>query len=139
MSLLISISFGFSILVLFSDKLADGIDLDLFTNFTVYSVSVLLVDLDLPNDLPLSDLLLLDLSIFILDAYDFYVLLNVSILFFAMGGVMDSPTTLGSVPMSLIPSLKLLSVVVTNAFLEDMISVLDLLYPGYYKTKVIVP
>ena len=40
LSFLISISLGFYILVLFSDKLADEIDLDLFTYFTVSSVSV---------------------------------------------------------------------------------------------------
>ena len=46
-------------------------------------------------------------------------------------------TTLGFVPMSVFPSLTILSVVVTNDFLEDMISVLDLIYPVYYKIKVI--
>ena len=107
--------------------------------FTVSYVSVLLVDPYLSNDLTLSDLLLLDLSIFILDACDFSVLLTVSILFFAMGGVMASFTTLGFVPMSLFPSLKFLSVEVTNEFLEDTILVLDLLYPFYYKTKLILP
>ena len=40
-------------------------------------------------------------------------------------------TTLSFVLVSLIPSLKILSVVLTNAFLEDMISVLDLLYLDY--------
>ena len=39
LSFLISISLGFSILVLLSDKLADKIDPDLFTDFTVSSVS----------------------------------------------------------------------------------------------------
>ena len=39
--------------------------------------------------------------------------------------------------MSVVPSLIILFVVVTNEFLEDMISVLDLLYPVYYKIKVI--
>ena len=56
-----------------------------------------------------------------------------------MEGVMASLTMLGFVPMSLIISLKIISVVVTNDFLEDMILVLDLLYPFYYKTKVILP
>ena len=31
------------------------------------------------------------------------------------------------------------SVLVTNEFLEDIISVIDILYPIYYKTKVILP
>ena len=59
--------FGFSILLLLSEKLADEIDLDLFSVFTEYSVSFLWVDLDLSNDLdlyndiPLSDLLLMGL------------------------------------------------------------------------------
>ena len=50
---------------------------------------------------------------------------------------MDSFSTLGSVPMSLILSLKILSVVLNNEFLEHMILVLDILYPVYYKIKVI--
>ena len=50
---------------------------------------------------------------------------------------MASFTKSGFVPMSLILSLKILLLVVTNAFLEDMISVLDLLYAVYYKSKVI--
>ena len=62
LSFLISISFGFSILELLSNELDDEIDLDLFTDFTVSSVSVLWVDLDLYNDLPLSDLFLMNLS-----------------------------------------------------------------------------
>ena len=41
LSFLISISFGFSVLVLLSEKLADEIELDLFIVFTVSSVSVL--------------------------------------------------------------------------------------------------
>ena len=41
LSLLISISLGFSILVLLSEKLADEIDLDLFSVFTVSYVSVI--------------------------------------------------------------------------------------------------
>ena len=40
-SLRTSISLGFSILILFSDKLAEKIDLELPTYFTVYYVSVL--------------------------------------------------------------------------------------------------
>ena len=68
------------------------------------SVSVLWVDLDLSNDLPLSDLLLMDFSFFLLDACGFSFLLNVSIFFFTMGGVMDSFTTVGFFLMSLIPS-----------------------------------
>ena len=67
------------------------------------------------------------------------IFLTVSILFFIMGGVMASFTTLGFVPISLIYSLTIFSIVVTNDFLEDMIPVLDLLYLVYYKTKIIVP
>ena len=68
LSLLIYICLGFSILVLLSEKLVDGIDLDLFSFFTVSSISVLLVDLylsndlDLSNDLPFSDSFLMNLS-----------------------------------------------------------------------------
>ena len=58
-------------------------------------------------------------------------------IFFEIGGVMDSFTTLGFFFMSLFPYLTTVSVVVTNAFLEDMISVLNILYPGNYKIKVI--
>ena len=39
-------------------------------------------------------------------------------------------------PISLIPSLTIFSVEVTNAFPEDKISVFDLLYPVSYKIKV---
>ena len=49
---------------------------------------------------------------------------------------MDSFTTLVFVPISVFPTLKK-SVIVTNAFLEDMILVLDLLYLVNYKIKVI--
>ena len=55
--------------------MADEIDHNLFTIFTVSSVSVLRVDLDLSNDLILSDLLLMYLSFFLLDAYGFYFFL----------------------------------------------------------------
>ena len=51
--------------------------------------------------------------------------------------VMDSFTTLDFVPMSLIPSLKILSVVVTNDFLEETILVLGLLYLVIDKIKAI--
>ena len=64
LSFLISLSLGFSILVLLSDKLADKIDLYLFTDFTVSSISVLWVYLDSSNDLPLSDVFFMDLSFF---------------------------------------------------------------------------
>ena len=131
LSFLISIYLGFSILVLFWYKLADEIDLDLFTAFNMSYVSVLWVDLDLSNDLPLSGLLMVYLYFFLLDACGFYVLMTVSILFFAMVGVMDSFTTVNFFPMSLIPSLEILSVVVTNKFLEDMILVIDILYLVY--------
>ena len=53
--------------------------------------------------------------------------------------VMASFTTLGFFLTSLFPFLKILSLVVTNAFLEEMILVLDLIYPVYYKTKIILP
>ena len=39
--------------------------------------------------------------------------------------------------MSLTHSLAIFSVVVTNGFLEDIILVLDILYPVCHKTKVI--
>ena len=52
---------------------------------------------------------------------------------------MASFTTLCVFPMSLIPSLTIFSVVLTNDFLGEMILVIDLLYPVYYKTKLIVP
>ena len=52
---------------------------------------------------------------------------------------MASFTTLGSVSMSLIPSLGIFYVVVTNGFLEDMILVLDMFYLVCFKTKVIYP
>ena len=137
LSLLISISLGFSILRLLKINWLIKIDLYLFTVFNVSLVSVLLLDLYLSNYLSLSYLLLLDLS-FLFGACNFSVLLTVSIFFFAIGGVMDSFTTLGFVPMSVFPSLTILYVVVTNDFLEDMISVLDLLYPVYNKIKVII-
>ena len=49
------ISFGCCFLVYLSDKLADEIDLVLFSGFTVYYVSVLEEDLDLSNELDLFD------------------------------------------------------------------------------------
>ena len=61
------ISFGCSFLVSLSDKLADEIDLVLFSGFTVSSVSVLVEDIESPNELdllnvmPLFDSLLKDL------------------------------------------------------------------------------
>ena len=81
-----------------------------------FFVSLLLVDLGLSNDLPLSDLLLLDVSTFLLDDCYLSVLLTVSILFFAMGGVMASFATLGFFPMSVLPSLTIVPVVVTNSW-----------------------
>ena len=117
--------------------MADEIYLDVFTDFTVSSISLLSLYFYLSNDLPLSDLLLMD-SFFLLGACGFSVLLTVSILFFAMGGVMAYFNTLGFVPMTLNNYLKFFPLVVTNDVLEYMISVLDLLYLVYYKTKVIV-
>ena len=81
----------------------------------------------------------MDSYFFQLDTCDFSVLLTVSIFIFAMGGVMASFTILCFVLVSLIPSLIFFSLVVTNDFLEDMISVLDLFYPIYYKIKAILP
>ena len=81
-------------MALLLDKLVLRIDPDLFTFLTVFSVSVLLVNLDLSNDLTLSDLLLLDLSTFLFDACYFSVLMTVSIFFFEMGVVVDSFTAL---------------------------------------------
>ena len=81
-SLLISRSDGFSILVLRPDKLVDDIEPDLFSLLTVFYASVFWVELDLFNDLRLSDLLLLDVSTILLDACDLSVLLTVSILLF---------------------------------------------------------
>ena len=70
---------GFSILVLSLDKLVFGIDLDLFT---VFSMSVLWVDLDLSNDLTFSVLLLLGVSTVLLDTFDFSVLFTVSMFYY---------------------------------------------------------
>ena len=81
-SLLISRSDGFSILVLRPDKLVDDIEPDLFSLLTVFYASVFWVELDLFNDLRLSDLLLLDVSTILLNACDLSVLLTVSILLF---------------------------------------------------------
>ena len=94
--------------------MADEIDPNLFTALTMPYVSVLWVYLDLSNDLPLSDLLLMDLYIFLLYDCGFDVLLTLSMLFFAMVGRMSSFITLDFVLMSIIPSLKFLSLVVTN-------------------------
>ena len=79
MSLIISISVGFTILVLILDKLVPIIDPDWST---MLSVSAIWVDLDLSIDLNVSVLLLLDVSTVLLDACDFSVLLNVLMLFF---------------------------------------------------------
>ena len=68
-SLQISIYGGFPILVILLDKLVFEIDLDLFTVLTGISVSVIWVDLELSKYLPLSYLLLLDVSTVLLDAY----------------------------------------------------------------------
>ena len=76
--------------------------MEVFTNdkivVTVSSFSVLWVDFDLSNDIPLSDLLLMDLSFLILDACGLSVSLTVSILFFTMGLVMASSTKLDFFP-----------------------------------------
>ena len=109
LSFLRSISFGG--FVILSEKLADEIDLDLFIIFTVSYVSVVWVDLDLSNEIDLSndqflsDLLLMDLSFYLLDTCGLSISLNVSILFVAIGWVVDSFTTVGFVLVSLIPYL----------------------------------
>ena len=137
--------FGFFYFGTFIRKTDDEIDLDLFSFFTVYSVSVPWVDLDLYNDLDLcndlllSDLFLIDLSFLLLDTFGLSVLLTVSILFVAMGWLLTYFTILGLVSMSLIPSLGLFSIVETNGFLGDMILMLDFLYTVCYKTKLILP
>ena len=93
LSLWISTSEVFSILVLLLDKFVFGIDLDLFN---VFYVSVIWVNLDLSIDLTLSFLLILGVSTVLFDACNFSVLLTVSILFFAeIGGLVDYLTTLG--------------------------------------------
>ena len=81
LSLQISISEGFSILVLLLDKLLLEIELYLFTVFTVSYLLFILVDLYLFNDLTFSYLLLLGVSTVLLDACDFSVLLTASIFF----------------------------------------------------------
>ena len=63
------------------DKLVLKIDFDLFTLLTVFSVTVLLVDLDLSNYLPFSDLLILDVSTVLLYDCDISVFFTVSIFF----------------------------------------------------------
>ena len=81
----------------FPDKLADEIDLDLFGVITVSSVSVLLLDLYLSNHLPLlylSYLIYLFIYWMLVISLIFF---TVSILFFAMGGVVNSFTTFGFV------------------------------------------
>ena len=62
LSLLTFIYFGSSVLVLLSDRIADGIYLDLLIVFTVSSVSVPLEALDLSNDIHLFDSLPIYLS-----------------------------------------------------------------------------
>ena len=97
-------------------KIILEIDLDLFTFFTMFSVSVIIVYLDLYNDLTFSDLFILGVSTVLLDSCDFYFLLTVSIFFFEIGGVMASFTTLGFVIMSVFHYLTTIPVVVTNDF-----------------------
>ena len=79
LSLKISISEGFYILVILLDKIVLEIDLDLFN---VFSVSVLWVELYLSIDLTLSVLLLLGVSTVLLDACDFSFFYCVNLLFF---------------------------------------------------------
>ena len=76
-------------MLLWLDKLVIVIDLGLFTMF---SVSVILVDLDLYIDLTLSFLLILGVSTVLFDACDLSVLLTASILCFAeLGGLISNP------------------------------------------------
>ena len=153
LSLQISIYLGFSILVLLLDKKVLEIDPDLATVFTVFSVPVLWVDLDLSNNLTLSDLLLLGVSTVLLNACEFSVFLPSPhcVLFYFFS------------TMSVLPSLATVSVVATNAFsdsskspllfltfslglsyffgngsliFDDMISVIDLLHPFNSRIKV---
>ena len=89
----------------------------------MFSVSDILVDLDLSSDLTVLVLFLLGVSTVLLGCCDFSVLLTVSIFFFAeIGGVRASSATLGSdfhylSTMSVFPSLTTVSVVVTNVCL----------------------
>ena len=100
LSLKISISMGFYILLLILEKLVPVIDIVLDT---VLTVSVIWVDLDLYIDLTFSVLLIWGVSSVLLDACDFSVLLTVSIFFFyEIGGVMASSTTLGFVLLFLL-------------------------------------
>ena len=62
--------------------MADEIDLDLFSVFTVSSVSVLWEALDLSNDLPLFDLSLMDLYFLLLDACGLYVFFSGFVVFY---------------------------------------------------------
>ena len=72
---IISISLGYSIFLLFIRKMADEIDLDLFTYFNMSSDQFFWVDFDLFNDLPLSDVLLMDFYFLFLDVFGFSVFL----------------------------------------------------------------
>ena len=67
LSLQTYISEGFTILVLLLDNLVLEIDLDIFTLLAVFYMSVLLLDPDLSDDLPLSYLFLLYVSTVLLD------------------------------------------------------------------------
>ena len=92
-----------------------------------------------PNDPILYYLLLRGLSFLRFDACGLSISLTVSILFFAMGLVIASLAILGFVYVSLIPSLTIFSVVVTNGFLEDMVLMPDFIFQVFYKSKVILP
>ena len=78
LSLTISIAVGFSIPILILKEQVCGIDLNLST---VFSVSVLQVDLDLSIDLILSVLLILGVSTVLLDDYNFCFVDCVNLLF----------------------------------------------------------
>ena len=111
---------GFCNVVLLLDTFVLGIDLYLYT---VFSVSVLWVDFDLSNYLTLLFLLLLGVFTVLLDAYDLSVLLTLSIfLFDKIEGVMASSKILGFVllflsTISVFPYLKTVAVVLNNACL----------------------
>ena len=124
--------------------MADETDLDLFGVFTVSSFSAILLDLDffneldLSNDLPLSDSFLMDLSFLLLDACGFFWVDCVNFIF-CNGSSNGFLFHIGFCFCVINSFLAHFSVVLTNSFLEDMILVLDLLYPVLYKSKIILP
>ena len=102
------------------------------------SVSYFWGDLDSSNDLPLYDLLMINLFIFNVCLW-FLCFVDCVHNIFRNGRSDGFLRHISFFSVSFIPSLKISSVVVTIDFLEEMISVLALLYPVYQKTKVILP